>query len=136
MTNIKALADKVEALEGPDREVDAEIVKALFPNAVIEPYCADMDVPVVFHAEPLVSNKGDLPTFTASLDAAMTLVPSNCLFDARTLWDGEKTGGHAEVTSYREVDGERFWGMNYGATAPTPALALVAACLRAKGDEG
>jgi hypothetical protein len=71
-----------------------------------------------------------LPRYTASLDAAMTLVPEDCLAMMRELWfdDGKKCG-HATVSRYRD----HKWDDTYTATADMPALALTAASLRARG---
>lgn len=52
------LAERVEAAEGPDRELDREICLALRSGRWISP--------------------GAVPAYTSSLDAAMTLVPEGC----------------------------------------------------------
>lgn len=94
--DLNELADRVEALAGPDREVDDAIASAR----------ADWS--------------GDIVTldYTASLDAAMTLIPEG--YD----WIlGHTNSGltiHAEVGDREQV---------FGAT---PAIALAAACLRAR----
>lgn len=117
---LEALAARVEAATGPDRELDAAVVRAIHPGAVIEPYCAGDDEPVVFHAAPLVNNKAELPAYTASIDDAMTVVPE---------------GWHVSYAS--EDRHSRSWGWTlrggYGVErtgrAATPALALLAAAL-------
>ena len=77
-----ALADRVEACAGPDREVDAEIFRAIgapvpfqFANKLValtfdageRAYFADVSEDLRVRYSP--------PTYTASIDAAMTLVP-------------------------------------------------------------
>ena len=103
MTNLTELADRVEALEEPDRAVDYDI--AHFVTG------AHMTT-------------GKAPNYTALFDAAMTLVT-----DRRgiTLDIGPKI---TEVTiQYRIGDKP----MLAEAKAATPALALCAAALRARG---
>lgn len=110
-----------KATEG-SRELDEAIVKALYPDAIISPYCADDDIPVVFHAEPLVPNKRDLPALTTSLDSALTLVPKgHCL----------------TVATRRDLPPEAFvWWADDTESAysrcATLVLALCAAALKAR----
>lgn len=84
-----ALADRIERLSEPCRKADADIVKALYPDAQIGEYVGYEDI--VFHAKPLVADKEILPFFTASLDAAMQLVPDGCDWMADS-FDGSKSG--------------------------------------------
>ena len=90
------LADKIEALEGPDRETDHAIHYAL-------------------------GLSGGSKFYTASLDAAMTLVPEQAVWLVR--WAGEENEAGATVG-----EGEDY----YKAIGKTPALALCAAALRAR----
>lgn len=122
MDDLIALAERCEAATGADRELDAAIVRALYPEAIIDIYCAGDDEPTVFHAAPLVPQKGVLPCFTASLDAAMALIPE----------------GHAFGLGKDFLGDERAWAwcsdrMKFecrkGASVP---LALTAASLRAR----
>jgi hypothetical protein len=106
MTDLTTLADRVEKLEAGDREVDADIYVAAVPGR---------------HNTDALSCIGSVafwvPAYTSSLDAAMTLLPSDCW------WVLEKValapGLFAEVVDHK-------------AKAATPALALTAACLRAR----
>ena len=113
------LSDQVEAAAGPDRELDALIAEAINghppprsgggQNALTgkwyepnEPYC---------------------PAYSASIDAALTLVPEECLWNLKM----EYTEGRGLV---------RMWYPNSNSTYQslhTPALALCAAALRARG---
>ena len=93
-------ADLIAALEkaeGPSRELDAEIRK---------------HVP------------GDyLPAFTASLDAALTLVPDRRAWEIKsTYWSADKRPAACVV----RPDGVRRYGLG-----ATPAIALCIAALRA-----
>lgn len=108
-----ALAQRVEALDGPSFTLEMEIARAINPNAT------RMTVP---------------NNYTVSLDAAMSLVPDGCLFMARTLWDDDKTAGNATVQMYRRQGDSIFWENDRHAVAATPALALTAAALRALAE--
>lgn len=102
MGDLLALAKRCEAATGPDRELDEHIEFTLLPRGYALP--------------------GTSLPYTASIDAAMTLVPEG--FD----WIIARANGgltiHAEVGSREQVFGE------------TPALALCAAALRARDPEG
>lgn len=117
-----ALAERVEALTGPDREVDAATVRALYPQAIVEIYCVGDEEPLVFHAQPLVQNKRELPAYTASLDAAMSLVPDAWNFKIH------KTGKFYWVEVWKAAS-------SYARTSPDPALAMTAAALRALAEQ-
>jgi hypothetical protein len=116
-----ALAERVEALTGLDREVDEAIVRALYPEAIVEIYCVGDEEPLVFHAEPLVQNKRVLPAYTASLDAAMTLAGNKFGSLIAGLWpDG--SAGYVSRVGGKDAESN---------TAP---CAVVAAALRARAE--
>lgn len=106
MTDLLALAELVEQLiDGGS--IDAAYLDRDILRAVLDP-----------DAELL-----DAPNYCASLDAAMTLVPEG----ARFVLDSD--GCHARISKPSDVD----WPWNgFAALAGTPALALVAASLRAR----
>ena len=108
MTNLIELAALVEKLEGPDRSVDWAI------------HLRDGLAGVGMY--------GAHPHYTASLDAAMTLVAPTCLFWCRELWDDQRKAGYAGINIYRDMThvGETT------AVAAAPALALCAAALKAR----
>lgn len=95
------LVQRVEDASGPDRELDARVHQALGYRD---------------------QQWAEAPEYTASLDAAMSLVPKGWRFSVS---DYVSPGCHAAVTSM-DGPGEGF------ARAATPARALVAACLRAR----
>lgn len=110
------LARRVEALEGPDRRIDAEICLATGNNGgnpVIAPGCDGWLVGSADNPNPVQA-----PSFTASLDAAMKLVPDKAWWwvEAQPLVHGKFLAGCGD---------ERVSG------GATPALALTAAALRA-----
>lgn len=92
---MKELIEKLEKATGPDRELDEAIVRTLCPNAIIDFYCAGDDEKIVFHAEPLVENRGEVPHYTSSIDAALPgeNIRSVSWEDAYDL-DGDVSGKH------------------------------------------
>lgn len=130
------LAERVEALRGPDWEVDKLI--AVLNGWCLHPSnrqrddsaqsdtgytCLDCGADSWGNTGPTGQKRSaSLPAYTASLDAAMTLVPEGCgwsLVQATY----EKSYGCIESGDDRTPDLE--------ARADTPALALCAAALRA-----
>ena len=106
MTDLNTLADRIESLTGPSREVDLEIHNSPFPPSLHYRLSANT------------------PAFTASLDAAMALVPEGC---ARHI---EWCEGHIEAAVFLPDSPNLRHG--YAATA---ALALCAAALRARSKQ-
>jgi hypothetical protein len=112
MNPLLALAERVEKAEVPDRELDVAIVRALHPGiGPYEPHCVGEE-PIFWH-DPY--RKTLCPKFTASVDAALTLVPDGYGWNVQ----GNTNVFHALVSSYP-------------GNARTPALALCAAALRAR----
>jgi hypothetical protein len=119
------LAERVIALSGPDREVDGLIFKALNPDRdwfkFSDCWCARC---------PDDAAAFDTPEhFTASLDAAMSLVPEGWEF----MMEGDATPLHYPVEtewSYRVELGQHIKG-----EAATLALAITAAALLARAAE-
>jgi len=130
------LAARVEALEGADRLLSLRIICALDIRPAWLRNCTGhlwLDTvcpnPVVrWCDERMKQSSGnpsveDGPEFTASTDAAMSLVPEGAWWwvEAQPLVKGRFLAGCAD---------ERI------STAATPALALTAACLRAIAEMG
>ena len=130
------LAEHCEKAEGPDRALNALIHEATGREFVME-YWSEADT------EPQ-RNLSYVPTYTASIDAALTLVPEG--------WDWLVRNDVNEPTAFANVsrpdannvlgrwDEERqcFTGSGEGhnyADAATPALALCAAALKARAQE-
>ncbi len=124
---MKALIQRVEKAEGPDRELDADIALATG---------WERGEAGAFWREPGARLwSGYYPNPTASLDAAVSLVPEGKLWVRLDDWTGPMEDGTAAPLSSasvylhaRNADGERLSGV---ARARTPALALCAAALRA-----
>ncbi len=107
-----ALADRCEKAIGPDRALDWEIH---LRNGVDG-----------------VGMYGAHPAYTASIDAALMLVPEEW-----TAWElyssAKKTRFSCDLSKLTECDAGEDWAHGRGVT---PALALVAASLRALADKG
>jgi hypothetical protein len=127
---IIALAERCEGAEGPDRELDANIYQALHPH--MHPIKA-LPVGRFFNpsriseriaAQYITSGTALAPYYTASLDAAMTLVPSGFLWTMDS-WEGSRWSAG--------IWRDRRWLVHTSEkrTSKTPALALTSASLRA-----
>ena len=133
-----ALADRVEKATGPDRELDLELAvrvnyKGMFDDltAIYQWGAGGDEIDCHYPPKNGKPSKGYLdpaqfcPRFSASLDAAMTLVPEGWepIIDCRRTVEVQ-----LETIA---VDPETLDPRKVYATAATPALALCAAALRA-----
>lgn len=114
MTMTAELITRLESADGPSYALDREIGEAV-GRAFAPP----------------------MP-YSASIDAALTLVPEGCLSMVRTVWADahaptERPVGYASVDRYFKDDAGLFWKENFLALGETPALALAAAALKARG---
>ena len=124
------LADKIEALEGPSWEVDAEIMCHIGRAEVRDGSLYRMH-PQVGSTHMLVHS----PTpYTASLDAAMTLVPEGWCKTVADYWceSDDKPPFFADCGDLPAVKRGDKDAVIVEAYANTPALALCAAALRAR----
>jgi hypothetical protein len=115
------LADLIEAADGPCRKLDAEIARVAGaehgPRENVE-----YETRSVTYIDEIA------PRYTASIDAAMTLVPEGCLW-------GVGNSCYSECCPWA-------WCLPVGASwdeadnsyAATPALALCAAAIRARAE--
>lgn len=111
MTEIE-LAERCEAASGPDRELDFAIIKAVGWSET-RPYSREDDG----WREPVC--------FTASIDAAMQLVPEDLAYELHKLFTKPYVA--------QLYDGMTCVGKG---EAKTAALAMTAACLRARTNKG
>jgi len=138
------LAERVEALSGPDREVDARIWCALNGKKYVS-HWREYDGPNtrVEYIEPPKRTPFASSTvalqWTASLDAAMTLVPKTMsLVDLTLSWEPPEPEVFpaCSITWYPAAvihNGKDWHALT--ASGATPALALTAAALRALAKE-
>lgn len=120
---LAALVERVEKATGPDRCIDAGVFAALHPELRRLPREPNAFIgPDEWIKTP--------PFYTASLDAAVSLVPEGKFWIAGygRMRRGEPLGG---ATIYYGK-GLAIGTMIAEAEAATPALALVAAALRAR----
>jgi hypothetical protein len=117
------LASRCEAATGPDREIDCLIHEWRFTE--LTPAMRGM-----YYGEPTGEYFRDggettfrAPAYTASLDAAMSLVPEGW---ARWIYDADEWRCICRL----EDDNDR----EVGANAATWPLAITAAALRARGE--
>lgn len=131
-----ALAERVEAATGPDRDLDAEIAlhlagrweyaarRALDGGLV---WSGDATA-VLFCAPPIswADSWVTVPTYSASLDAAATLMPPDFSWGAGDLDEDDRPW--ACLTPHGEPFGD------YSGKAVNVAMSLAAASLRALAD--
>lgn len=133
---LEALLARVLEGTGPDRELDAEIARALGwkplyrddyskwwpPSAVAD--ARERKRSILHHpTQPL-------PMFTASLDAALTLVPEGYWWQ---IANGNRR--YYDLQAGAELffaGGPNRGDMAFSADAATPARALIAACIKAR----
>lgn len=123
-----ALADRCEAASGPDRELDCLIMDALerWPDGWVrqESKVWGEGGPVFYHHPGGQPEWRVADSFTASIDAALTLVPEGW---RRDIMDADNSDGlcRLETEDDREIH----------TRGKTWALALCAAALRAQASE-
>ena len=123
---LSALIARLEASTGPDREIDQAVADAtLIPESDVCIVGAPAPMKVWRYIDGSV---GTALRCTASLDAAMTLVPDG------HLWTIKGRMGGVEWSASCWATGAMYVAYCEGCYAATPALALSAAALRARLD--
>lgn len=117
---IPALITRLEALTGPDRDIDADIQRALG----LEP--SDMDFEGLPSSITWQAVRAFARTFTSSIDDALTLVPEGLEWHV-----AGPNKRHGNGQAWAGVFGEPFVGSENDSFAANPAIALTIACLRA-----
>ena len=123
------LIARLESAAEGSRELDEAIVRTLYPEAIVDFYIYGDDekaVHTVFHARPLIADKSELPFFTTSLDAALTLVPKEPKNEPSGIYDYQLESTNGGLTISARV------GNSEPCFAETIALALCIAALKAK----
>ncbi len=117
------IARLIERLEqtGPDRELDELVASAFGWSKVANPTHAGGLLGRWYRPDGSMSGHGGPPSFTASIDAAMTLVPEGWSYEIRPRYARLIHPVH----SYQDV---QAWSRG---TNGTTALALCIAALRA-----
>lgn len=116
------LIARLEAAQAGNRELDAEIAKAIGLDVDEDGWVVTVsvvqDFPAVTFVEP----------YTTSLDAAISLIPEGCLWKVGHA--GDRHPGIFEALIMPRN------GPDPHARAATPALALCAAAMKARSVEG
>jgi hypothetical protein len=120
------LAERCEKATGPSVEINGDIWKELHPNQV-KGWCAPNGVPIDGYARRVA------PLYTASLDAALTLVPEGWFWRAgRTSVFQAWAGVNRTHPDHCDKNDEFFARREYWEPTWTPVLALCSAALRAR----
>ncbi len=129
MTSLTSLIERIEAATGGDRELDAEIWLACTPGATRDKWSyihkATGRECTVDETRDVTDRLIIVPSFTASLDAVLTLLPEGLEFEFTNLYGVAAVGMglNTESPCYaRREDGNL-------------TLALLAAILRARQTE-
>jgi hypothetical protein len=121
-SELRALADRAEAAQGADRELDGEISRAIGT-----PGWRKSEAGIWFHNNLRVVQVAP----TASLDAAVSLVPEGFMWRLQC----DPTGEGDAICERNAGDFGAIDARHTQTFAATPALALVAAALRARAEE-
>lgn len=124
--SVAELIARMETATGPSRELDEAIALAADPESKVALHCIGDDCPVWYRSN---APKIDLPEFTASIDAALTLVPEGWNWLARSPSDNSiryKSKFFAHIDRLPADQGDEL------AYAETAAIALCIAALKAR----
>lgn len=122
MTNLSSLIERIEAATGPDHEMDAAIELAFTDDRGVQP--------LAFFKHKITIGKRRTIPFTASIDAAMTLVPEGWLMAG--LWErNTKLPNWRWKAELWSPDADRNVS-GIARNSESPALALCAAALKAR----
>lgn len=130
-----SLLERLEKAAGPDTQLDSDIMWELSEWVNVGGWRRKHKV--TGQTEGYTYRLA--PAYTSSLDAAMTLKPKNAWFEIIESPGAEGSSFYCVVTWItKTLDGKRtlFANPSSRAMAPTPALALCIAALRASGEVG
>ncbi len=128
MVEMDALIQRVEAATGPDRELDAMVRAAAERVSFVK-----MIGKSAFRTSGGDRGLYDTPAYTASLDAAVSLVPSGCLLVAMSDIAADGMPGVCLCSDTSASPPVEHWGISIAANRQAAlALALCAAALRAR----
>ena len=115
------LIERLEKATGPDREIDCLIAVALNPAFRIE-YAPGVDTLVPYVVSPPRRGEVGVPRYTASIDAALSLVPADPVYSD---WTVERDDDSYQASVHAPHGDLAF---SQGAT---PAIAMCIAALKA-----
>lgn len=130
------LADRIEGLDGPSREVDAEIFRAIgapvpfqFANKLIALEFNDVEQAYFARVSDDMRVRFSPPAYTASMDAVRTLIDPSDEWEVSTMYN------IARATVGLNRDHQTSWPGHGEHAGCDPVLALLAAALRAQEAE-
>lgn len=142
--DIQRLVERIEGASGPDRELDCLIwgaqegrSLAWQGNLLVEKLegCIGWVDPGEFQRNFTCNRRDDgagcIPAYTASIDAAMTLVPSEFYMGRLHQWVADNFRWACDLARKDMTGGKRISAED----CATPALAIAAAALRARITE-
>jgi hypothetical protein len=119
MSSLSELIDRVVAATGPERRIDAAICRIIdLPKCEYPDCLPDVMVRILDRVES-GGDDPEVPAYTGSLDAALTLLPEGWEWELSWIY-GRACAKLGDPLLSIDCDGS------------TPALALVAACLKAR----
>ena len=135
---LEALLARVLKGTGPDRKLDAEIEACLTgrvthprnPGWTFEPQDVEWKLARLANSPFISQASRPAPPYTASLDAALTLLPEGYWWQ---IANGNRR--HYDLQAGAELffaGGPNRGDMAFSADAATPARALIAACIKAR----
>lgn len=125
---MKEIIERLSLLKGTDKEVDEAIAAALVG---VEIEWSNVRQRNVYHADGLWVSIGEIKPYTASIDAAMSLVPEG--------WTVARIAQNDDKSWFVELREGFLTSYNRVAMSPlktsTPAIALCIAALKARDNE-
>jgi hypothetical protein len=135
-----ALAERCEQATGPDRELDALVyIATSFPTWRLqtdcEPFPDAVEVGRIQGGDSFSWRES--PAFTASLDAAMTLVPEGAIWEVGHKFHYPRPPQSPDRANYAFVNVGKPGAVKSfgGKSVASPAVALCAAALRARASQ-
>ena len=120
MTDREQLIEKLEAATEGSRELDGEIIMEVCEDAIVAPWPTEDYALHVFHGDELLgANKAELPHYTTSIDAAITLIEKG------SRWEIQQD----RTASFASVDGVQ------SGRCSSSAIAICIASLKAQEHE-
>lgn len=137
MTDLKALLERVKTATGPDHDLDADLWLAVVPGASRKNLLADWpeEAPLWEYHDAernVMFRAGLVPSLTASIDAALSLV------------ERVMPGWHFNLTNFpwpvadmiTPTADDKEWAKHFSAKGATLALAILSALLTALVAKG
>jgi len=132
MSELRALRERVEKAEGPDRNLDIDVMRALVDATKAKFYWQWRGLQTKGAPEPDPQSywdKSRTPMLTASIDAVVALIERLIPAEKRFFWQvGVCSIRDGRVVSY---SADANWTGEKEFEAKTPAIALLAALLAA-----